>query len=674
MKLSLPATLTLVLLAAIFLAPVTAAQTIDPNIPDSEDDAPIQRVARITVIEGDVSFLRAGVNEWASAAENLPLFTGDQVYTGKGARAEIQLSRGNYIRLSEHTALTITELAHTTAQFEITEGTALIRLERFGTAFDRFEIDTPNAALTLEQDGFYRVNVRGDNESEVITRRGSIEVATTDGSFKVREGHRLIIDTSTGRLEIAVDNSLDTWDQWSTDRDRTIDRGVNVGQIIEGAATVLSLVFNRESENSCFYGASELSSHGSWISDPGYGHCWVPRVGAGWAPYRYGQWLWVPSAGWTWLSSEPWGWAPYHYGRWAFIPNYGWAWVPGIGSRYSYAHSYYQWRPALVYFFNSRTPRGDYIGWYPLTPGERWRRPDYRRDDHDHLRYPTARNGWRRPQQHDGLTVLPTEGFIRPDRSKVRPTAPDRDLHTWINNGSRPGLPEITSAQTAVAPIWNHSRNKERVIAPPSDIINRPVVTRNRPTDPQIGTVAPRERRLLLPTKEKNTFHMPTREGRDIDHQDHDRTAPRDAREESGKDNNPSSSRIRPRPGTEVQSGGDTSKESKNKGEDVGSDKSQDRDKEEAAKKRERSRPVFIPAQPATRDNSSGDSSAEKREKNPPAAERPRPRDDESSKTRQQQPPPRPETRDQDRQERRQEKQEQKQEQKQERREERKKN
>ena len=649
MKFSLPATLTLVLLAVIFFVPVTAAQTIDPNVPDQaegEDDAPIQRVARMTFIEGDVSFLRAGVNEWAGAAENLPLFTGDQVYTGKGARAEIQLSRGNYIRLSEYTALTITELAHTAAQFEITEGTAIIRLERFGTAFDRFEVDTPNAALTLEQDGFYRVNVRGDNESEVITRQGSIEVATTDGSFKVREGHRLLIDTSTGRLEIAVDSSLDNWDQWSTDRDRTIDRTVNVGQIIEGAATVLNMVFNRESENNCFYGASELSGYGSWVSDPSYGHCWVPRVNAGWAPYRYGQWLWVPRAGWTWLSSEPWGWAPYHYGRWAFIPSYGWAWVPGIGSRYSYAHSYYQWRPALVYFYNSRTPRGDYIAWYPLTPGERWRRPDFRRDDrdrdHDHLRYPTTRDGWRRPEHRDGLTVLPTEGFIRPDRSKLRPSAPDRDMHNWINNGARPGLPDITQTQTAVAPIWNRGRDKERVIAPPSDVINRPVVTRNRPADPQIGTTAPRERRLIVPTKEKPKFQMPTVDGRDINHKEHDRTAPRDGREEGGKDKDSSSSRIRPRPDTQTQPGGDAS------------NKSQDRDQEEATKKKERSRPVFIPAQPTTRDNSS-----DQREK----TERTRTRDDESSKTHQQQMQPR----EQERQERRQEKQERREERREER-------
>ncbi|HJQ68729.1 MAG TPA: DUF6600 domain-containing protein [Blastocatellia bacterium] len=634
MKLSLPATLMLLVLAAILLAPITLAQTAETNTPDTadgEDDAPVERVARITFIEGDASFLRAGTNEWTSVAENLPLFTGDQVYTGRGARAEIQLSRGNYIRLSEHTALTITELSHTAAQFEVTEGTALIRLERFGTAFARFEVDTPNAALTLEQDGFYRVNVRGDHESEVITRQGAVEVATADGSFKVREGHRLVIDTSTGRLEIAVDNSLDNWDQWSTDRDRAVDRGINVGQVIQGAATVLNLVFSRESENNCFYGASELGDYGSWVSDDNYGHCWVPRVAAGWAPYRHGQWLWVPRAGWTWLSSEPWGWAPYHYGRWAFIPRYGWAWAPGIGSRYSYAHSYYQWRPALVHFFNSRTPNGDYVGWYPLTPGERWRRPDRSRDnDHDHLRYPTARDGARRPQQREGLTVIHVDGFARPDRSKLRPAAPDRDLNTWIGNGARPGLPEIAPTQRVVAPVWNRKGNdKLKAIAPPAEVINRPVVTRNRPVDAEIVNAAPRERRLIVPPRQRDSFHMPSREERGVNH-DHERRPPQEKREASGP-------------------------------ETVG---------DEAGRKRERPRPDFIPAPKPTRDNSSGDSNAEERQKRP-SGERVRPRDDESSKARQHQPQPRPEYRDQGSQERRQERQEQKQERREERREER---
>ncbi|HEV8483758.1 MAG TPA: DUF6600 domain-containing protein, partial [Blastocatellia bacterium] len=317
MKLSLPVILTLGLLASSAL-PSVAAQTIENDnqetVAEDVDDDPVQRVARVTFVEGDVSFLRAGVDEWADVMQNLPLLEGDQLYVGQGGRAELQLGNGNYIRLSEKTALTIADLTATVAQFEITEGAASIRLERFGAAFTRFEVDTPNAALVFEKDGLYRVNVRGSESSEVIIRQGSAEVATVDGSFKVREGHRLLVDTSAnGRLEVVADNSRDDWDRWTYDRDQTIDRA--------NAAASPDYVTIQETTYNSFYGANELGGYGSWSSVGDYGYCWVPRVNAGWAPYRSGQWLWVPRAGWTWLSDEPWGWAPYHYGRWAFLPG-----------------------------------------------------------------------------------------------------------------------------------------------------------------------------------------------------------------------------------------------------------------------------------------------------------------------------------------------------------------
>lgn len=483
---------------------------------DAEDDEPIQRVARLSFVDGDVSFLRAGVTEWADAVENLPLLTGDQLYTGRGARAEIQLGRGNYIRLSEHTALTIADLSHTAAQFEVTEGIAMIRLERFGSAFERFEIDTPNAALMLQQDGIYRVDVSSAEQSEVIVRRGSAEVSTTDGNFRLQEGQRLSIDTSAGgRLEIALDNTRDDWDRWSYERDQTADRVV----------TALSpdYVNTHETSFNSFYGASELASYGSWTSVSSYGYCWIPRVAAGWAPYRFGQWLWIPRGGWTWLSREPWGWAPYHYGRWALLPGLGWAWVPGIYSPYyRYRHSYYQWRPALVSFFHCPTARGSYVGWYPLRPGERWRRPDHhsRPGDHRHLQYPGPRDARRRldagqqvawrADRREGVTVLPVEGFNRPGRS--RPQVPDRELGPVLGKGVREGLPEITPDRDAAAPGWRRAGDESRprpVAAPPPDIISRPVVTRNRPADSEAETSVPRERRLVAPRKFRDLGENP---------------------------------------------------------------------------------------------------------------------------------------------------------------------
>jgi hypothetical protein len=108
------------------------------------------------------------------------------------------------------------------------------------------------------------------------------------------------------------------------------------------------------------YGASALDRYGSWQRLAPYGAIWLPRVGAGWAPYAFGRWLWDPTFGWTWLDDAPWGWAPFHYGRWIFVRG-SWAWVPGPrGPRLVYA-------PALVAFYGS--PRTT-VAWVPLAWGE----------------------------------------------------------------------------------------------------------------------------------------------------------------------------------------------------------------------------------------------------------------------------------------------------------------
>lgn len=509
MKRILPILLTLLALLAGLQISALAQTSETINLEDSESDdaAPATRVARLSFMDGDVSFLRAGVTEWAPAVENLPLLAGDQIYAARGARAEIQLGRGNYIRLSENTELTIANLSENSAQFEITEGVASIRVERLASAFGRFEIDTPNSAVVLQKDGFYRIDVRGEKESELIVRGGEAEVSTDEGSFRVREGHRLLVDTTAGgKLELALDTTRDDWDQWSYDRDQTIARtSVDVAP---------SSVTNYETTYNDFYGVSDLSSYGTWTNYSSYGQCWIPRVGSDWAPYRLGQWIWIPSTGWTWLSSEPWGWAPYHYGRWSYLSGLGWAWIPGIGSYNSgYGYRDYHWRPALVFFFNCSTPNRHYVGWHPLAPGERWRRPDRRdRDDnHAHLQYPNQRGRMRiQPIRNgNGVTVLPLDGFARGDRTAGRPGAPGRDLSDSMGKGLRPGLPEIKPIAVAPSLEDNDRRRNRRIAVPSDDLIRRPVVTRNQDANTGATVGTRRERRLISPPERGDSTRGP---------------------------------------------------------------------------------------------------------------------------------------------------------------------
>ena len=79
--------------------------------------------------------------------------------------------------------------------------------------------------------------------------------------------------------------------------------------------------------NSYIPGLYDLDYYGDWQNVDGYGHCWAPRVDAGWMPYQSGYWQTDYPYGPTWVSAEPWGYAPYHYGRWAFVGD-RWYWVP----------------------------------------------------------------------------------------------------------------------------------------------------------------------------------------------------------------------------------------------------------------------------------------------------------------------------------------------------------
>ncbi|HEU4389612.1 MAG TPA: DUF6600 domain-containing protein [Blastocatellia bacterium] len=481
------------------------ASSIQGDDPD-DDDQGESRVARLSFVSGDVSFLRDGATDWAAAVVNLPLISGDHVYCPAGARAEIQLGRGSYIRLSEKTELAIAMLSDSVAQLEIVEGTANIRVDHLAAAFDRFEVDTPTAALLLQKDGQYRIDVGSKGESEIIVRRGIADVTTTDGSFKVREGYKLEVGDA-GNLEIALDNSLDDWDRWIYDRDTDIDRTM--------IASSPDDVSSYETDYNSFYGASDLASYGSWTNVSSYGNCWLPRVSSGWVPYRLGEWLWVSRLGWTWVSYEPWGWAPYHYGRWVYISSLGWAWVPGFNS-FPHRRNYFRWRPALVSFFNCGTSSGQYVGWYPLRPGERWRRPE-RYGEYGSV----IRGGARRPdvardaRERHGASWIPVSGFTRSGQSgdrgsgelgRSRPQAPDRNLGPLIGGNQRPGLPPGTPGRSAMAP-----GGRWTLVRPSADIIQRPVITRNlptptpgstdsRPTNPAgVSLAIPRQRTLVEP-------------------------------------------------------------------------------------------------------------------------------------------------------------------------------
>jgi len=340
-----------VLFAVTMLMSGAWAQDYD-NGPNGEaapkSDGPAPDVARISLIHGDVSMARGDTGEWSSTTVNAPLVRGDQVATGEGARAEVQLDYANIMRLAARSQAKIADLTRTRIQVQVAQGYANYTLLK-GNEAD-VEIDSPNVAVRPLRPGRYRMQVISDAETNVIVRDGEAEITTPQGSTRVRSGEMITVrgtDQPEYRVSSAPEN--DDWDRWNNDRDNVIRDAASWGHT-----------------NRYYTGANDLDAYGHWVYVPGYGNVWQPYQEATWAPYQTGRWVWEPYYGWTWVSYEPWGWAPYHYGRW-FYYNSAWCWWPGP----VYVHYRPLWSPAFVFFVGSGHRSGfgfGSIGWFPVGP------------------------------------------------------------------------------------------------------------------------------------------------------------------------------------------------------------------------------------------------------------------------------------------------------------------
>jgi hypothetical protein len=330
---------------ALSLASLTPARAQDP------DDA--QRgVARISLINGDVSVRRGDSGEWVAAAINAPLLADDHVATGPNSRTEVEFDASNVLRLGANAQMHLAQLEYSRYQMEIAHGVATFRMLR--NTDINVEIDTPSVSVRPSRQGSYRVSVNDAGETEITARGGDVEIFTPHGSQWVRSGQTMIARgaASDPEFQIVGAGAPDDWDRWCDSRDRTILQSNSSRYIPQGV-----------------YGGEDLDNYGNWVSTPDYGYVWQPTVAQDWAPYQAGRWVWEDWYGWTWVSYDPWGWAPYHYGRWFSHPRYGWCWYPGaIGVRH-------YWSPALVGWFGFGGGGGfgfgfGNVGWVPLAPFE----------------------------------------------------------------------------------------------------------------------------------------------------------------------------------------------------------------------------------------------------------------------------------------------------------------
>lgn len=296
--------------------------------------------ARLSYMSGNIYIQRASDLGYEEGTVNMPISEGDRLGTTDG-RAEVYLGRNTYIRLDEKTKLDFMNFpkkGYELTRLKVWTGNIYLNVNNLEKE-KSIELHTPDASIYILDEGIYRIDVREDNETEILVFRGLVEAAGEEGSLLIKNEQRLAV--SNGHFNSRPTSFFaaieDGFDRWNESRNDKITKRL--------AKTYLT----GELEDFEY----ELAEYGEWIYISPFGYVWVPQgMAPDWHPYYYGRWAWFPLCGWSWVPYEPWGWCTFHYGRWHWSPIFGWYWIPmNI------------WGPAWVSWWWGY----DYFAWTPLS-------------------------------------------------------------------------------------------------------------------------------------------------------------------------------------------------------------------------------------------------------------------------------------------------------------------
>jgi len=497
---------------ALFLSGCTS-QTAADKAQQATDVMPL--AARVDRLDGDVGIARqpdtADANQssnqnaapsvgqaqpntdWAKASVNAPVSVGSRVFVKEGSHAAIAFTGRNYARLNSNTSLDVLSLSQRRTQLALRQGSGEFDVGAIASG-ELFEVATPGGAVDFMKPGLYQVGIGDDGRTVCSVLAGSAQVVGLGGGGEIAQGRCLTFGGS-GAEEVQQD-------AYVADLDPAVSGGIvdnyysyRYPKTYDGRYRDYNKYLNdpyyydpyRRSVSHQYIpddaevaGLDDLNDNGDWEDVPGHGHCWRPRVAAGWAPYRDGSWYNDQPLGLTWVSNENWGWAPYHYGRWSNV-NHGWFWEPGeILTRPIYA-------PALVAFVPF--PQEDRIGWVPLGPGDPYV-PRYYDQNYQPRYIGTTQNvtviNVVNYNVVGAVTVVPTSGFNRvitqdnpyADPGLLARTRPVADPY---------GVPRIRE----IAPTIQAGRPSIQVPVGARQGLDRSVITSQAPIVPTVsaGTV-----------------------------------------------------------------------------------------------------------------------------------------------------------------------------------------
>ena len=171
---------------------------------------------RLSYMNGDVSFWRPGAPDWGAAQINTPLAPGDELYTSDHGNLELQVGGRAFVRAWTDTQIGLVNQEPDFIQLKVTSGHISLDLRSVDPGHT-VEVDTPQAAFTIEAPGYYRVDVTGERTSFITRRSGRATMTPAGGqAVTIAPSEEVVLDAAAApAVQSFVAPQLDDWDNWN---------------------------------------------------------------------------------------------------------------------------------------------------------------------------------------------------------------------------------------------------------------------------------------------------------------------------------------------------------------------------------------------------------------------------------------------------------------------------
>ncbi len=247
----------------------------------------------INLVSGDVTVRREGAKEEKRLTAKDDLESGDVVSTGAGARVEVLLNPGSYLRVGENAEFELTDASLDSLLVNLRRGNAIIEVASAEDVKVAINIVTPQSNVLITKGGIYRFNVLPNQITEIFVRKGRLLLGK-GAENRVKGGQKVVM--RDGRSEVAKfdKKEQDTLDEWSKDRAKTLARANAQLQ----ARALIAAFKNLNTWDAWSMYSASYSGWGAWIYNPSYNsYCFFPTHGRGWSsPYGH---TYTNTGGWT---------------------------------------------------------------------------------------------------------------------------------------------------------------------------------------------------------------------------------------------------------------------------------------------------------------------------------------------------------------------------------------